>query len=200
MDPAADNPAVAEPAITKLQRRESRNGNVGTGTDFKKREHEALTPPLTKYDVGWRRVVRNFSPSWFSVTMGTGIVSILLNFIPFHTSWLYYLSIVFFILNTILFTLALSTSILRYTLYPEIWMVMIQDPTNSLFLGTIPMGFATLIEQFVFICVPLWGEWAKTAAWVAWMIDTVVAVGVTVSLSFLLYVSFLSPILPRVFS
>jgi tellurite resistance protein TehA-like permease len=126
--------------------------------------------------------------------MGTGIVSILLNFIPFHTSWLYYLSVSFFILNTILFALALSTSILRYTLYPEIWSVMIRDPTNSLFLGTIPMGFATLIEQWVFICVPLWGEWAKTAAWVAWMIDTVAAVGVTVSLSFLLFVSSFFPI------
>lgn len=120
--------------------------------------------------------------------MGTGIVSVLLNFIPFKSQWLYYLSIVFFILNTILFTLAFLTSLARYTLYPEIWSVMIRDPTNSLFLGTIPMGFATLIEMWVFVCVPLWGPWAKTFAWALWMVDTVFAVAVTISLSFLLYV------------
>ncbi|KAJ5396418.1 hypothetical protein N7509_004531 [Penicillium cosmopolitanum] len=104
------------------------------------------TAPV-KYNVGWRRVVRNFSPSWFAVTMGTGIVSVLLNSVPFHTRVLYYLSIVFYILNAGIFVLALATSILRYTLYPEIWPVMIQDPTNSLFLATVPMGFATLIEM-----------------------------------------------------
>ncbi|KAK9854752.1 hypothetical protein MYU51_004043 [Penicillium brevicompactum] len=141
---------------------------------------------ITKHDVGWRRVVRNFSPSWFAVTMGTGIVSVLLTSIPFHTPALYYLSITFFILNTILFALAMTTSILRYTLYPEIWSVMIKDPVNSLFLATIPMGFATLIEMWVLVCVPLWGEWAKTVAWVLWMVDVVAAASVTLSISFIL--------------
>ncbi|KAJ5577363.1 hypothetical protein N7535_004289 [Penicillium sp. DV-2018c] len=99
-----------------------------------------------KYNVGWRRLVRNFTPSWFLVTMGTGIVSVLMISVPFDAPALYYLSIVFFLLNLVLFTLALITSILRYTLYPEIWSVMIQDPANSLFLASIPMGFATLIQ------------------------------------------------------
>lgn len=125
---------------------------------------------------------------WFAVTMGTGIVSVLMTSIPFDTPVLYYLSIVFFLLNVVLFTLAFLTSILRYTFYPEIWNVMIQDPNNSLFLATIPMGFATLIEMWVFICVPIWGEWAKTVAWALWMIDVVAAASVTLSLSFILSV------------
>lgn len=118
--------------------------------------------------------------------MGTGIVSVLMVSIPFDTPVLYYLSIVFFLLNAVLFTLAFITSVLRYTLYPEIWQVMIQDPTNSLFLGTIPMGFATLIEMWVLVCVPIWGEWAKTFAWALWMIDVVAAASVTSSLTFIL--------------
>ncbi|KAI3119881.1 hypothetical protein CBS147330_8411 [Penicillium roqueforti] len=126
------------------------------------------------------------SVRWFAVTMGTGIVSVLMVSIPFDTPVLYYLSIVFFLLNAVLFTLAFITSVLRYTLYPEIWQVMIQDPTNSLFLGTIPMGFATLIEMWVLVCVPIWGEWAKTFAWALWMIDVVAAASVTSSLTFIL--------------
>ncbi|CAI7635993.1 unnamed protein product [Penicillium viridicatum] len=118
--------------------------------------------------------------------MGTGIVSVLMTLIPFDGPVLHYLSIIFFLLNTVLFTLAFIASILRYALYPEIWKVMIQDPTNSLFLATIPMGFATLIEMWVFLCVPIWGEWAKTVAWALWIIDMVAAASVTLSLSFIL--------------
>jgi len=120
--------------------------------------------------------------------MGTGIVSVLMNSIPFHAPVLFYLSIVFFVLNAVIFMLALITSVLRYTLYPEIWKVMIQDPTNSLFLATVPMGFATLIEMWIFVCVPQWGQWAVTVAWVLWMIDVVAAASVTLSLSFILSV------------
>lgn len=60
---------------------------------------------------------------------------------------------------------------------------MITDKTNSLFLGCFPIGFATLVEVWIFLCVPLWGLWAVTCAWVCWMIDAVVAVAVTVSLA-----------------
>jgi tellurite resistance protein TehA-like permease len=62
---------------------------------------------------------------WFAVTMGIGIVLVLMNSVPFDTLVLYYFSIVFFVLNIILFLLASITSIVRYTLYPEIWLVMI---------------------------------------------------------------------------
>ena len=101
--------------------------------------------------------------------MGTGIVSLLLTAIPFTSDWLYWLAVVFFGLNTVLFTSAFLISVIRYTVYPEIWKVMIADSVNSLFLGTIPMGFATLVN-----------------AWCCWIIDAAVAVAVTISLTVLL--------------
>jgi tellurite resistance protein TehA-like permease len=99
--------------------------------------------------------------------MGTGIVSLLLNAIPFKADWLYWLSVAFFGLNTVLFTCAFSISLFRYAVYPEIWTVMIADSVNSLFLGTIPMGFATLISAWCSLCIPYWGPWAVTFAWFA---------------------------------
>lgn len=93
-------------------------------------------------------------------------------------------------LNVLLFSLAFTISILRYTLYPEIWGVMIQDPNNSLFLGTIPMGFATIVEMWIFICIPAWNApWVTTFAWVLWMIDSIIAAMVTLGLPFLLMTS-----------
>ncbi|KAF2264688.1 sulfite transporter Ssu2 [Lojkania enalia] len=179
---ASDNPALETPAAQPILVR-SRRSNRSTKT--KTASSDAPVKP-TKYDVGWRRVVRNFSPSWFSVTMGTGIVSLLFVTIPFKATPLYWLAVIFFCLNTILFFSALSISVLRYTLYPEIWGVMIADSTNSLFLGTIPMGFATLVEAWIFLCIPYWGPWAITLAWICWMIDCVVALAVTISMTVLL--------------
>lgn len=118
--------------------------------------------------------------------MGTGVVGILLHNIPWQANWLDYLSIAFFILNTILFFSAFGISVLRYTIWPEIWVVMIQDPTNSLFLGTIPMGFATLVNLWAAHCVSRWGEWAVWVGWGFWVLDSIVAVGVTVTLGILL--------------
>src|SRR4051794_26084628 len=181
---ASNNPAVTVPASqaygeSQRQRKPEKGDKVehpaGDQTKTGPNDDFVSSRRFTKYDVGWRRVVRNFSPSWFSVTMGTGIVSLLFIAIPYHARWLYWLSVIFFVLNTILFSLALIVSFLRYTLYPEIWGAMIKDATNSLFLGTVPMGFATLVEAWIFLCIPYWGPWATTTAWVMWMIDSIVA-------------------------
>ena len=104
----------------------------------------------------------NVSFSWFSVNMGTGIVSILLHNLPYNGAWLYWISVVIFALNVALFIFFLFVSLLRYVLYPEIWVVMIQHPTQSLFLGTFPMGLATIINMVVFVCVPAWGPGTVT--------------------------------------
>ncbi|KAK2744141.1 hypothetical protein FQN57_004401 [Myotisia sp. PD_48] len=130
---------------------------------------------LTKHDKGWRRVVRNFTPSWFSVNMGTGIVSILLFSLPYNGIWLYWISVGIFGLNVALFCVFVALSILRYTLYPGIWSMMIREPVQSMFIGTFPMGFATIIDMMAFVCVPAWGPWAATVAWAFWIFDAVVA-------------------------
>ncbi|CAN8103919.1 unnamed protein product [Discula destructiva] len=151
-------------------------------------EH-AFTAPShidSKHDHGWRRIVRNFSPAWFAATMGTGIVSLLLITIPFQATWLYWLSVAFFALNTVLFTWAFAMSILRYGLYPEIWSAMIRHPVESLFLGTLPMGFATLVQSWCLLCCPYWGHWSVFVAWAGWMVDSVASIGISVGLMFLL--------------
>ncbi|PYH64104.1 TDT family transporter [Aspergillus vadensis CBS 113365] len=141
---------------------------------------------LTKHDTGWRRVVRHFTPSWFSVTMGTGIVSILLNTLPYNGQWLYWISVVLFSFNVLLFTIGCIITFLRYTLYPEIFFAMIKHPVQSMFIGTFPMGFATIINMFCFVCVPAWGDWTRNFAWGLWIFDAIFSVITALSLPFLL--------------
>ncbi|KAL4971689.1 voltage-dependent anion channel [Aspergillus desertorum] len=141
---------------------------------------------VCKHEVEWRRVVRNFTPAWFAVIMGTGMVSILLNTLPYNGIWLYWISVVIFALNVLLFLAACILSFLRYILYPEIFNAMIMHPVQSMFVGAFPMGFATIINMFCLVCVPAWGGWSHNFAWGMWIADAAISVVTALSLPFIL--------------
>jgi tellurite resistance protein TehA-like permease len=118
--------------------------------------------------------------------MGTGITAILLERLPYQFYGLHYIAIAIFVLNIVLFSLFLGITITRYILWPDKFMAMIYHPVQSLSLGTIPMGFATLINLVVYICVPAWNSWAVTLAWVMWWIDVVFSVATCTFIPFIL--------------
>ncbi|RSL66055.1 hypothetical protein CEP51_012880 [Fusarium floridanum] len=125
---------------------------------------------------GWRRVVLGFTPSWFTVTMGTGITSILLHNLPYNGQWLYWISVVIFCLNILLFVSFLCISVVRYTIFKGLWSETLRNPAQAVFLGTFPMGLATIINMIVFVCVPAWGDRVAIFAWALWWVDIALAV------------------------
>ena len=124
--------------------------------------------------------------------MGTGIVSILFRafstLYPRHQLALNILSVAFFALNVVLFTVILLLSISRYVLYPATWNLMLQHPVQSLFLGTLPMGFATIVNMFTLVCVPTWGGPSVQLTWAMWWIDSIISVACCLYLPFQMYV------------
>lgn len=102
--------------------------------------------------------IRNFAPSWFSVTMGTGVLPILLLNFPYSSTSLFYPAAVLCCLNLLLFIAFSIISVLRYILFPGIWSLMLHHPAQSLFLGAVPMGFATIVSGSA-------GLLPKSAAW-----------------------------------
>jgi hypothetical protein len=142
-----------------------------------------------KNNRGWRKIVQNFAPSWFSVTMGTGIVSMLLHNLPYNARWLRDVSYVLFALNVLMFVLFCGISVLRYAMYPRIWMAMIRHPAQSLFLGTFPMSLATIINMMCYVCVPAWGGNTWRFIWALWWVDAVIAVATCTFLPFTMYVT-----------
>ncbi|TPX06955.1 uncharacterized protein E0L32_011100 [Thyridium curvatum] len=143
--------------------------DLGAGAD-----NLAPTGQPCKENTGWRRIVRNFTPSWFSVNMGTGIVSVLLHNLPYNAYWIQVISYIFFALNIVLFTVFFAITVARYLLYPEIFVVMLKHPAQSLFLGCLPMGFATIVNMIVFVCAP-WGDAFIYLAWGLWWVDAAVS-------------------------
>ncbi|PKX94023.1 TDT family transporter [Aspergillus novofumigatus IBT 16806] len=144
---------------------------------------------------GWRRTVyrsleaTNARIRWFSVVMGTGMISTALNTLPYNGRWLYWISIVVFALNVAIFAVCSILSVLRYIMYPETLNTIMNEPAQSMFLSTFPMGLATIVNMVCFVCVPAWGNWTRDLAWALWMIDAFLSVISALYLPFSLMIS-----------
>lgn len=129
--------------------------------------------------IGWRRLIRNFTSPWFTVVMGTGLVSILLHQMPspYDSKWARILGTIVFVLNLVLFIIFSFITTLRYVLFPEIIPAVLKSSQECLFFGAFPMGLATLINMFVYVCVEPghWGPWAVNFAWAWFWVDAVIA-------------------------
>ncbi|KAF9227492.1 hypothetical protein BS17DRAFT_775604 [Gyrodon lividus] len=96
----------------------------------------------------WTECIRHFTPAWHTLIMGTGATSALIHNFPYgdgHPA-IRILTLTIFFLNLLLFILIGSATAARYMLFPDVWWKMLCHPAQSLFVGAIPMGFATLIN------------------------------------------------------
>ena len=102
----------------------------------------------------WQSRVMRFTPSWYSVTMGTGICNTLLFLLPWQSTHTVFRAIgaAFLILDILIFIVFTAMTVARYSLYPEIFMAMLGHPVHSLFLGTLPMGFVVKFLARIFKC------------------------------------------------
>jgi hypothetical protein len=79
---------------------------------------------------------------------------------------------------------------------------MLHHSGQSLFLGTFPMGFATIVNMVAFVCVPnLSGRWyvrlikshtksliriRLELAWALWWIDSIIAVIIAIGVPYVM--------------
>jgi C4-dicarboxylate transporter/malic acid transport protein len=132
-----------------------------------------------------RRITLHFTPSWFSVNMGTGITSILLHQLPYQFNGLGIISNVIFGLNVFLFLIFFGISLARYTIWPNLFWTMLFHPTQSLFLGTFAMGFATIVNMCALSAAPAFGYKFAIFTWVLWWIDAVISILICIGCPFL---------------
>ncbi|GHJ86518.1 hypothetical protein NliqN6_2920 [Naganishia liquefaciens] len=138
------------------------------------------------------RRVLNFTPSWFSVNMGTGILSILLYTLPYQFRGLKTIGTIVFFLNLVLFLVFLGMSFLRYTIWPSVFRKMLFHPQQSLFLGTFPMGFATIVNMVAFLTLDPPTNDLRTKSferftWGIWWIDVILAAIIGIGMLFVMF-------------
>jgi C4-dicarboxylate transporter/malic acid transport protein len=115
-------------------------------------------------------IIRHFTPSWFSVNMGTGIISILLYNFPFQFTGLHTIAFVIFLINVVIFCLFFVMTVARYVFFPDVIQKMLKHSSQSLFLGTMPMGLTT-ITNFTIIALIDKVNWGHDLAFVLWCIE-----------------------------
>lgn len=123
-----------------------------------------------------QKLIREFTPNWFAVVMGTGVVALILAYFPFASSSFYRLGMMLWIFNSALFIVFSVLYLARWFFYPEEAKQILSHPTMSLFLGTIPMALATVLNGFLSYGVPLFGELAVLIALKLWYLDVLLAI------------------------
>lgn len=126
--------------------------------------------PLSHHQRPWG-IIRHFTPNWFTVTMGTGILVLMIHAFPYrftgqarfaHVLWCVDVGI--YMLFCVLFgaRLALESDSVRH---------LLEHPVQSMFLGAIPMGLVPVINGGLLYGMPV------AVSYTLWWVDVVLAVG-----------------------
>ncbi len=132
-------------------------------------------------------VIRQFTPNWFAVTMGTGILALALAAFPLPLPGLHAIAEGLWLLDVLLFSLFTGLYAARWLLFYQEAREIFAHATVSMFLGTIPMGLATLINGLLLFGLPRWGEAVLPLALGLWWLDAAMALACGVLIPYLMF-------------
>ncbi|MDH1240653.1 MULTISPECIES: TDT family transporter [Acinetobacter] len=132
-------------------------------------------------------IIRQFTPNWFTVSMGTGVVALIVSEFPMLKALTWQLGTGLWYFNILLFVLFSVLYGLRWAFYPHEAKQIFQHPSMSLFLGTIPMALATILNGFLKYGQPIYGDTAVQIAQMLWYADVVLALLVAWAVPFAMY-------------
>ncbi len=134
-----------------------------------------------------REVIRQFTPNWFAATMGTGILALALGQLPAARPWVFHLGESLWLLTVALFVLFSVLYACRWVLFFHEAKQVFAHATVSMFIGTIPMGLATVINGLLLFGLPRWGEAVVPLAEALWWLDVAMAVACGVLIPFMMF-------------
>ena len=132
-------------------------------------------------------IIRQFTPNWFTVSMGTGVVALIVSEFPMLKALTWQLGTGLWYFNILLFVLFSVLYGLRWAFYSHEAKQIFQHPSMSLFLGTIPMALATILNGFLKYGQPIYGDTAVQIAQMLWYVDVVLALLVAWAVPFAMY-------------
>ena len=122
-------------------------------------------------------IVRNFTPNWFTATMGTGALALTLNQFPLPLPGLRAVAESLWLGNIALFALFSLLYAARWLLFPREAALIFRHPVMSMFFGAIPMGLATIANGFLAFGPDFLGMGsAVSVARVLWQADAAMSV------------------------
>ncbi|KIQ57103.1 MULTISPECIES: TDT family transporter [Pseudomonas] len=131
--------------------------------------------------------IRQFTPNWFAVTMGTGVLALALAQWPGSVPALRVVGEGLWVFNTLLFILFAGLYAARWLLFFDEARRIFGHSTVSMFFGTIPMGLATLINGLLVFGLPRWGDAVVPLAQALWWVDVAMSLACGVLIPFLMF-------------
>ncbi|WP_210640007.1 MULTISPECIES: TDT family transporter [unclassified Pseudomonas] len=131
--------------------------------------------------------IRQFTPNWFAVVMGTGVLALALAQWPANVSGLRLLGEGLWLFNILLFVVFTGLYAARWVLFFDEARRIFGHSTVSMFFGTIPMGLATIINGFLVFGLPRWGDGVLPLAEALWWIDVAMSLACGVLIPFLMF-------------
>ena len=123
-----------------------------------------------------RELVRQFTPNWFTLNMGTGIVFTLLAQFPMDFPGRMALVRALFWADAGMFIFFIIVFATRWLLFRQYALPLLRHPVQSMFLGALPMALIPLVNALGTM-FPQW-PWAPQAAVQLWWLDVVLSLAV----------------------
>ena len=131
-----------------------------------------------------REVIRQFTPNWFAVTMGTGVLALALKQAMPALSGV---AEALWLLTIALFILFSGVYAARWVLYFHEARRIFAHSTVSMFFGTIPMGLATILNGALLFGLERWGQGILPWVEALWWFDVALAVLCGVAIPYLMF-------------
>lgn len=154
-----------------------------TDTIYKKSHDEmpnSTDEKLTMH-ITFRMRIHHFTWAWFTLTMSTGGIALLIANTPHRFKGLTVLGDIVFILDLCLFLLLCAGISARFILYPKALAASLQDSTESLFFPTFWISLLSILANIQDYGVPHCGQWLITTLrvlfWIYTALTFFVAVG-----------------------
>ena len=135
-----------------------------------------------------REVVRQFTPNWFTASMGTGILSVGLSLFPLSVPGMRAVAEGLWLFNIGLFTLFCGLYAARWIAYPREAARVFGHSVVSMFFGAIPMALATIINGVLIFGIVRFGAGPATAvAQALWWADVAMSLACGVAIPFMMF-------------
>lgn len=134
-----------------------------------------------------RDVIRQFTPNWFTVVMGTGVVALALDRLPATHDLLVPVPLGLWLVSVLLFATFCLVYGARWIFFFDGARRIFGHSTVSMFFGAIPMALATLLNGLLIFGPPYLGAETVRIALPLWWIDVVLAMICAVAIPYLMF-------------
>ncbi|RQR47359.1 C4-dicarboxylate ABC transporter [Burkholderia sp. Bp9126] len=133
--------------------------------------------------------IRQFTPNWFAMTMGNGIVFLVLAALPYPLRGKDVLAAALWGVDIIVYVAFALMFAARWICFPKTIRPMLQHPVQSMFLGALPMGLVPIINGTVIFAGKWFGNDAYAIAHAMWWFDAALALVVAIGVPYLAFTS-----------